>query len=250
MKKILNPRTTLLAVGVLQPASAKEVRGFLETVFEKGGSPPSELEIEEFLSTQATVGRLIRLNPNGAAFYSLSLVGNYYLSPDLRKTRDKFRAYLLRDAHRARFIESHEDTDEELAGVSPAADTSSGVKGRASNKLVRSAFGRRFANGQPYWPRIQRQFIKRTGLTRPSRDTFPSLLSFETLDQLRAATSKDCQWDYVGIGLCLGMSPQLVWNISHQQDKHYRTFEIRKRSGGFRTIESPRIFLKIGRAHV
>jgi hypothetical protein len=245
MKKTLNPNTTLLAVGVLQPTSAAEVRGFLNTLFPKSGALPSTQEVEHFLLQQNEMGRLVRLNANGLPFYSLSLHGSYFLTADLRKTRDKFRAYLLRDAHRVRFIESREVAGGDLAGALPASDTSSRVKGRAANKLGRTAFGRRFAYGRPYWPRIPRQFANKTGQARSSRDTFPSFLSFESKEQWANASNKDVVWDYVGLGLCLGLSPQLIWNISHQQDRHYRSFEIAKRGGGLRIIESPRVFLKV-----
>jgi retron-type reverse transcriptase len=244
MKKIINPHMGLLAVGVLQPAMPLEVRGFFAIAFREGGSIPSALEFENFLREQEASKRILRMEADGRSYYSLTLLGSLYLPPDLRKTRDKLRAYLLRDAHRARYILSR-GVETELAGASPDLDTSSIVKGRAANNVGRTAFGRRFAYGQPYWPRISGQFAKRTGSTRRPRDTFPSLLSFQTREQAANACDRKFYFDYVGIGMCLGLSPQLIWNISRRQDGHYRTFEIPKKGGGVRIIQSPRVFLKV-----
>jgi RNA-directed DNA polymerase len=85
----------------------------------------------------------------------------------------------------------------------------------------------------------------KTCQTRPPRDNFPSFLSFESAEQAAAAANLNFNFSYVGLGLCLGISPQLIWNISHQQDRYYRSFDIPKKAGGLRTIESPRLFLKV-----
>lgn len=243
MKKIINAQMALLAVGVLQPANADEVRGFLGRIFGEGGELPPADEFSKFLEWQCDAKRVIRVGEANSPFYSLTLLGNLYLTPEVRKKRDKFRAYLLRDSHRTRFITSRE-FDKELAGVSPAVDTSGDIKGRAPNKLVRTAFGLRFAGGRAYWPRISRQFAFTTGPKRVSRDTFPTLLSFQTRAEAEKAGGRDFIFDYVGIGLCVGLSAQLIWKISRQQQEHYRSFPIKKATGGVRIIESPRIFLK------
>jgi hypothetical protein len=242
MKKIINPQMALLAVGVLQPTSAAEVAGFLSTVFSEAGMAPSLDEFRAFLTEQLHEQRVVQVSRDGEPYYSLSFLGNHYLPAGLRLKRDKFRAYLLRDAHFARFIESR-DVEQGLAGASPASDTSSGIKGRAPNKLVRPAFGLRFALGRAYWPRIQRQF-DRTGPTRLSRDAFPIFLSFTSKEGVRAATQRALVFDYVGLGVCIGISAQMIWKIAHESHRHYRVFEIPKRGGGTRLIESPRVFLK------
>src|SRR5687768_13100453 len=118
MKKIINPQMALLAVGVLQPASAVEVAGFLGVIFSEAGTPPSLDEFREFLVEQMAAQRVIRVNVEGEPYYSLTVLGSRYLPIALRLKRDKFRAYLLRDAHRARFTESR-DAEQGLAGVSP-----------------------------------------------------------------------------------------------------------------------------------
>src|ERR1043166_3673046 len=182
----------LLAVGVLQPTCAAEVAGFLSIVFSEAGATLSLEELQDFLMEQCTAQRVVRVNVDGEPYYSLTLLGSHYLPIDLRKKRDKFRAYLLRDAHRARFVESR-GVDQGLAGAAPAVDTSSGIKGRAPNKLVRPAFGLRFAHGRAYWPRIQRQFDTRTGPTRQPRDALPPLLSFVSKESKGGKASRGCR---------------------------------------------------------
>lgn len=234
---------TLLALGVLQPASAAEVLGFLKTVFIDSGETPSLDDFRNFLNEQCRSGRVIRVIDQSDPYYSLTLLGSYHMPSEIRKSRDKFRAYLLRDSHRLRFIESR--GVEELAGVAPAVDASSGVKGRAPNKLVRPATGLRFAHGRAYWPRIQGQFVQKTGPNRQPRDAFPPLLSFISREQAHAALPKDFSFDYVGLSVCVGVSAQLIWNITRATHKHYRRFEVPKKGGGVRVIESPKVFLKV-----
>jgi hypothetical protein len=241
MKKIINPQMSLLAVGVLQPASSAEVRSFLGKIFRDGGDLPVLAEYNDFLESQCADGRLLLVQSNGQARYSLTVLGNQYLLPQSRKVRDKFRIYLLRDAHRNRFALSREVQERKLAGVSPAVDSSIGVKGGAANKDGR----RRRSDGHLYWPRIPGQFHKRTGSTRASRDTFPPLLSFEDRTQVAEASQREFLFDHVGIGLCIGVSPQLVWRMSREPARYYRSFELPKKNGGVRKIDSPRNFLKV-----
>ncbi len=240
MKKIINPHITLMAVGILQPTSASEVRGFLTTVFSEGGQLPPVGEYSKFLEAQESEGRVIKISVKNPDHFSLTVAGTNYLPPKLRLTRDKFRMYLLRDARQARFILSRGESDKELAGVSPVVDTSSDVKGRAANKVVR-----RRASGRPYWPRMQGQFVRKTGLSRNPRDTFPPFLSYFDKAQVIAAGQESFRFDYFGIGLCLGVSPQLIWRMTIDTDRYYRSFKLPKKGGGDRLIECPRVFLKV-----
>lgn len=43
----------------------------------------------------------------------------------------------------------------------------------------------------------------------------------------------------------LGVSGEIIWNISRSPARHYRQFGLKKRSGGTRIISSPRTFLKV-----
>lgn len=43
----------------------------------------------------------------------------------------------------------------------------------------------------------------------------------------------------------LGVDPLMIRSLVVRKEKHYRTFDIRKRSGGMRTIHAPRTFMKV-----
>ncbi len=245
MKKIINSEMGLLAVGVLQPTSASEVRGFLHHSFPDAGELPPVADFAEFLLERSRLGHIAQVSSRHGGLYSLTFAGHSYLSQRARKLRDKLRMYLLRDAYRARIIMSRGESGEELAGDSPALDKSTDTKGSAANKV----FGLRALGQKPYWPRISGQFRSKTGLSRPPRDDFfPSLLSFDSTEQVAASVgphSQPFELDYVGLAVCLGVSPKLISQIANRPARHYRHFPLPKASGGVRDIESPRVFLKV-----
>ena len=181
MKKIINPRATLFALGIVQPAIPIEVRGIFKTMLEPAGRIPSAEEYEEFLRQELRLGRVIGFEWEGEFLYSLSTNGHQYLSIELRKLRDKLRAYLLKDVFRHKKATPRDDVNKELAGASPAVDTSRATKGREAN----NNFGPRRAGQSCYWPRIQEQFRTQTGPSKSSRGTFPPLISF--IDRRQAA---------------------------------------------------------------
>lgn len=244
MKKVINPYTTLYGVGVLQPISIGELHRFIETTFDESGSVPSAHDLQDFLKGQIENGRVLAIKGKTSTLYSLTEQGNLYLSPTARRLRDKFRAYLLREAHRGRIVPSRTRKDAGLVGVSPTVKARTDMKGGASNKLGLRSLPRAT---QVYWTRLSRQFQSETGPAGLVRDTFPKLISYDSVAQLRQARiEKDASsFDYVGIGLCLGLSPRLISKIAYDPQRFYREFLQRKKSGGFRTIRSPRVFLKV-----
>ncbi len=246
MKKIINPRTTLLAVGVLQPVRVVELKGFIERTFEDAGDFPTESELRKFLQRQVQNGRVLQFKWGNRTLYALTNHGNLYLSPESRKLRDKFRAYLLRDAHRRRIVESRTGKNMGLVGVSPTSDASTAYKRSASNKLVGSRSVPR-ANQQVYWTRFSRQFRSETGPASSVRDTLPPLISLATKEQVGAARGLNGRspLDSVGLGMCIGLSPALITQMAYRPTRYYREFELAKKGGGTRKIRSPRIFIKV-----
>jgi hypothetical protein len=72
-------------------------------------------------------------------------------------------------------------------------------------------------------------------------------LSFGSHEELAKAAGlavENLEIDHNVIGLCVGVSPQLIWRIALNPSRYYRQFTIPKRGGGERQIDSPRIFLK------
>lgn len=244
MTQILNAPTIMIALGVLQPASALEVVGFLRVMLSDAGALPEPDDILEFLKERELGGHVLRVAraDDGRSSYSLTLAGHRYLTVGQRRVRDKLRFYLLRDAHRARFRGSDGEA-QRLVGVSPTLDTSLPIKGSVANK-----FGQRVPSGRTYWPRIARQFDNTTGSSASSSDSFPEWLSFRNLRQCELSVGLDpgeFELDFEGLSACLGVSPKILSQIANAPTRHYRTFEIAKKSGGVREISSPRVFLRV-----
>lgn len=244
MTQILNAPSIMMALGVLQPATTFEVVEFLKTMLPHAGALPKPSEVLEFFKEREVAGHVLRVarGDGGTSLYALTLSGHRYLNVRQRQVRDKLRFYLLRDARQAR-RRSSDGGAPRLVGVSPTLDTSSPIKGSVANK-----YGHRVPPGRTYWPRISRQFDTSTGLSVPSSDTFPEWLSFRDQRQCELAAKFDegrFELDYEGMAACLGVSPKIISQIAASPDRHYRSFEIAKKSGGTRTISSPRVFLKV-----
>ena len=242
MSQVLNGQSIMVAVGILQPAKAVEVVGFLQTVLPDGGDMPSPADVLSFLKERERHGLLVRVSRSADAgdTYSLTLAGHRYLSPRQRRVRDKFRFYLLRDARRRKFKRSVDEA-QGLVGDAPTVGIRALEKGSVANKT-----GQRVPSGRSYWPRVQKQFDI-TGLSASSADTFPNLLPFANSRQAEiAAGVKEgaFEFGFEGLAVFLGVSPRVISQILRNPDRHYRSFSISKRSGGDRPIESPRVFLK------
>lgn len=243
----LNEQVMLLALGVLQPSSAPELRGYLAQMFSSAGIIPDVAIFESFLIQQEKLGRIITVASDEDRRFALTYQGSEFLNPATRKIRDKLRLFLLRDAHRRRILLSRADVAKELAGASPAIDYRSTVKGREANDL-----GLRYSLGQARWPRISRQF-KRTGSSPSARDNLGKFVSFDEAWQLRIACElpqigplpDTFEWNFRTLGIAFGISPGLITQILRRKSRHYRVFSIKKSNGKSRAIESPRIFLKV-----
>ena len=241
MKVVFNRNTFLWAIGVLQPVSAPEIRAYLAMVLDDAGSLPSTEEIQRFCLDQANQKRLVRVS-RGPDLFSLSLLGSQSLPDALRKSRDKSRIYLLRDAYRSKIATPREVDAMGLDGASPSPDARSTIKGPEAKKpsLV-------VPRGQSYWPRFSKQLSEETGPQPTSRGDHLRYYSFSTFDQLVVAgfdKSRSMNLDVTALGLMIGISPKLIVQILRNPDRHYRAFELAKAGGGTRSIQSPRIFLK------
>ena len=236
--KIINPKTVLWAIGVLQPVSAKELQSYFKRVLIDAGRMPDIKEFRHFCLAASDSGQLVRINGRPDLF-ALTLRGNRYLSNSQRKSRDRLRIFLLRDARKGRLRTSREADTMGLGGDAPSEDRRLTLQGEASKPGL--------ARGRACWPRVIQQL--NTGPSPASRDNFfPPLLSFTSLEQLAIASdiSEDSLiWDYTNLGLILGISPKLIQQITRHPQYYYRSFNLSKRSGGTREIQSPRVFLKV-----
>ena len=175
--------------------------------------------------------------------FALTLRGSRSLSKDQRKSRDRQRMFLLKEARQRRIQVSREADATGLGGVAPSVNARVLQQGAEAKAL-----GLYVPRGQAPWPRISPQQLN-TGLSPASRDMFsPPLLSFDSPEQLAIASHRrvdSLTLDYTTLGLMLCVSPKLVQQIAWRPERHYRSFELPKRSGGVREIKSPRVFLKV-----
>ncbi len=87
---------------------------------------------------------------------------------------------------------------------------------------------------------------------------FPIAVLRKTLEQKERTTPQEIELfdEFVTRGVpplvnpklfayILGISPKLIYAMVHVPARYYRTFAIPKRTGGTRTISSPRVFLKV-----
>ena len=243
MKSVLNQQSLLWIIGVLQPVSSNEILAYLELGFETDRQLPDAHSIHKFCMTQERKGRLIRVERNPDLF-SLSFRANNLLTKEHRLARDKARIYLLKDARRSRVRPSRADLATGLDGDAPSADERTTTKGSEVNKN-----GLVVPSGQSYWPRFSKQLLDETGRSQPSRDIshLPLLSFFDKKQVAVAANAKfdELDFDYRTLGLMLGVSPRLVLQIARRPERHYRSFTLKKKGGGERPIESPRVFLKV-----
>ena len=238
----LNTHSFLWAIGILQPVAAGELRAYLATVLDDSGNLPAVQEIHKFCLGQMDQQHLIRVLRDPDLF-SLTHLGNQYLAEAQRKSRDKLRIYLLRDAYRSRLKTSREVDASGLDGVAPSGDVRPIEEGTEANKL-----GPVVPSGRAYWPRYSKQLLDQTGPSPASRDSFLPYLSFATVDQISMACRSRAASQEINLsvlGLMLGISPKLIQQIAREPARHYRSFELPKRGGGVRPIESPRVFLKV-----
>ena len=243
MRAVLNQQSLIWLIGVLQPVSASEVFEHLKLGFGDGGQLPDVDVVHKVCMEQEKLGRLIRVERNPDLF-SLTNKGNDLLPRKHRLARDKARIYLLKKARRDRIRASREGIATGLGGAAPPADERPIIKGTEANKLVPVV-----PSGQAYWPRFSKQLVDETGRSQPSRDiAYLQLVSFDNDKQLAIAADvapEDLKIDFTTIGLILGISPRLILQICRKPERHYRSFTLKKKGGGDRPIESPKVFLKV-----
>ena len=242
MKTVLNSRAILWAIGVLQPVSAEEIRSYFRTVLDDTGDMPTAKEFHRFCLTASNMNQLVRVGRDPDLF-ALTLRGSRYLSKDQRRARDRQRMFLLKEARQGRVWASREADATGLGGDAPSVDAWLLQQGGEAKSL-----GLYVPRGRATWPRISPQQLN-TGPSPASRDmSSPPFLSFASPKQLAIASRRrvdSLTLDYTTLGLMLGVSPKLVQQIAWRPERHYRSFELPKRSGGVRQIKSPRVFLKV-----
>ncbi|MBU0471456.1 MAG: retron St85 family RNA-directed DNA polymerase [Nanoarchaeota archaeon] len=239
MSARFNWRIILWALGVVQPATAKEIRELLLKVFPDAGRIPSQDEFKVYLNLWEKE-RLVGVVNRKSAHYSLTSRGNYRMGSDLRYNRDKVRLFLMKEARRNRIYLSGEQI-KELVGDSPTV-----IGSREIYKRHRPIIAALPCFGRNYWPMLLGQLLA-DPLKNGSPDNHLALYSFPSFESLISSYDRFSRIKKPSLhllALAIGISPRLISYIIYKRPEHYRQFEIGKRGGGTRNICSPRVFLK------
>jgi hypothetical protein len=241
MTVVVNRINLLWMIGVMQPISVTELLEYIHRVLGEGAVPSVD-ELIDFCQTETKRGNLLRVK-RGPDLYSLTSSGNARLSAEQHKSRDAQRVFLLRQARAAKQVWSRGRSDPMgSGGASPSMDAIQTTEGTEANKS-----GLFVPRGRTYWPRFSRQLLSETGPDAAPRDDFLEYLSFASHQQLQLACGRidPIELSFSTLGTMLGLSPKLIQKMALSPHHYYRSFEIEKSSGGLRTIEAPRAFLKI-----
>lgn len=242
-----NIKGIIWVVGMLQPVAAEELRFYLSTVLDNSGDLPEVETLNKILIDSANLGHLIRVNRKPDMF-SLTAKGNHFLTTKQRRVRDKERIFLLRNTWSNRFFMSSEGQTKGLDGVSPSQLERLRTEGSGANNIAPVV-----PSSQYYWPRYSKQLNSETGRLSASDDIQFKLLSFKNSSQLKVAQNiNDINHpaDFFALGLQIGISPKLLHKMAIRPRRYYRSFTIKKKSGGVRTIDAPRVFLKVVQKYI
>lgn len=233
----------LWAVGVLQPTNATLVRHFLESALPNVAKGLRTKDVKERLNYLRELKLVAPASSEVDYWHSLTKLGSQAMTYKLRLHRDKARLFFLKAVASAARREAHlKERGLELAGASPAAESSINTQCRRPIATVADSVDR------VYWSSTFKQLEPSAG---PSpRSSFPpfDLYSYDDIEGLNAACwTTDVERNnlsVVHLATAIGVSPNLLTTMGNRPGKHYRRFEIGKRSGGKREIRSPRVFLK------
>ncbi len=256
MKLVFNDKLLFLTLAILQPASAKDSLTLLTSLFKNSHHLPTQSDADLLFRKWESKHLIIPVH-KGRGFYSLTHAGHHFLPEDLRKFRDRTRIELIKNAYHAS-VKTSEGVARGLDDASSSAEPRTTTK-EASRPVVsgRDPSQTRLIRlpARNYWPRFSEQLNLRVGLDSPPSDSQSGFrpfryCSFPTLKSIRRASSIEPDSDTPKdlnskqLALCIGVSPALISLMRRRKKSYYRTFKIGKKSGGERTIESPRVFLK------
>ena len=241
-----NKDLLLWSFAALQPASISDALQFIGAMFPSVRPLPQVNELDPLIEEWRKEGAIARVHGKSRLF-SVTSDGNERLSIPLRMYRDRVRLFLLKSS-RDDSLSASWGVRKGLAGASPAMDVSSDIQ--EGSRPIDSADGPRRPRtiGRVYWPRVVRQPHILVGSEPHSPDIFLEYYSFPTLPSIYQASGKPAEEGDLSItdlGVALGISPRLLTSFIHKPSKHYRQFEIGKRGGGSRIINSPKTFLKV-----
>ena len=184
-----NDQLVLWAIGVLQPATVDEALRFMSMVFKDLGPLPEVQDVQPTVDRWVEGGQLIRVHAR-PKLYSVTAKGNHLMSVRLRRSRDKARIFLLKEARLTK-VQSSGDALKRLAGDSPAETVSSSTQeARPIDPVVVTLRDAPAALNavRAYWPRVFKQL--QVGSDRRSPDTFFDLYSFPSAEVIHSVSDR------------------------------------------------------------
>ncbi|ECC1758275.1 RNA-directed DNA polymerase, partial [Salmonella enterica subsp. arizonae] len=187
--------------------------------------------------------------------YSLTPRGNERLTPALKRLRDKIRLFMLDNCHSTSKLGVLASTDtENMGGDSPSLQLRHNLK-EVPHPSLSWAAGTLPSSPRQAWVRIYEQLnigsmssdeastpttARNAPLSSVGRLGFSlNYYSFNKIDE--PLFNND---GVTAISSCIGISPGLITAMIKSPKRYYRTFNLRKKSGGFRPILAPRKFIK------
>jgi hypothetical protein len=230
----LDDLAVLTILGILQPTSVDAFIKFIKLALSEMGEDTDAVYLLAAFERYLDSKQILRVKSGPPDLFSLTAVGNASLPREAQFLRDRARLFLMRGRARVKGKTSRGD-GLRAGGVPPP----SWIRARIEDFILRS---------EPQAVGFEGLGDRRSR-NRPSlREALPRFLSFESLDQVNAALGNadpTIPLSLDGVALCLGISSTLLAWFVEKPEKSYREFQISKRVGGTRTIESPRIFLKV-----
>ena len=242
MSEKYNPILYLWGLGITQPATIRQVQHVLELAFPNAPKLPNYDAISDQFKRWIDYKLITYSTSEDDSFYSLTISGNQALPKPLRFNKDRTRLFALKNA-RLSNSRASEKNHKEPVGVSPPGSNRLMIQERRPEQAVLPS-----GSAALFWPSPYKQFSSTTGRIPSFKEARLSLLSFDSITDLNSAAHRDVSSKFdlgvVEIALCIGISPNLLFSIIKKKENHYRRFTIEKKSGGERTIEAPRVFLK------
>ena len=255
MSNSINFRLLLWANSIIQPATPIEVLYYLRLVLADDGVLPDIESLKQHFKELQKIGYVEVVSVKND-LYSITPSGDEKLSANLKKLRDKLRIFLLDKCHKSTKLGMLASTDtKNMGGGSPSLQLRPYIK-EVPHPSLSWASGTLPSRPRQAWVRIFEQL--RIGSMSSSQASTPSKGDIGTFIPEKKVIAAPIFYSYkslnnplfknngiLTISSCIGLTPRLLSSMIKNQDKYYRIFDMRKKSGGVRKISAPRKFMKV-----
>lgn len=254
MEESTNYKLLVWGLSVIQPATPNEVLNYLMSTLNDNGLLPDIKKMIHYFELLDQLGYIHQVSKRNN-LYSLTPRGNERLTPALKRLRDKIRLFMLDNCHSTSKLGVLASTDtENMGGDSPSLQLRHNLK-EVPHPSLSWAAGALPSSPRQAWVRIYEQLnigsmssdeactpttARNAPLSSVGRLGFSlNYYSFNKIDE--PLFNND---GVTAISSCIGISPGLITAMIKSPKRYYRTFNLRKKSGGFRPILAPRKFIK------